>query len=188
MTRHLTRYLAIGLLAFSTTAWPATVVFDVDPSVATPNVPIEFNIATDVLSFDPTIFGLNQILFASGLDSELPTTGVNTVVIQNTGTPFLAGIAQDLIANRIEDSGPGFFVYFNTNLQQPRLVFVNDLGDPDSAFTVLARFPNLAFSDMPSFQASNFAAIPEPSSFVLMSAGAALALARTLRRRRMRSL
>jgi hypothetical protein len=145
-------------------------------------VPITFDPATDVILFDPALVGFSDVSFARGLSSSLPTTGVNAVVVLDQ--PAAAGTAHAAIANQITDSRPGFFIYFNTGLDLPRLVFARDLGDPNADIAILARMVNLTgnFPAMQTFTAANFAAIPEPSTALLMSGGL-LACVLAVRRR-----
>jgi hypothetical protein len=183
--------LAIGLLALGPVANAATIVFDSDPFAGTDVLDqpgrqivgglgpsIDFNIATDVFAFDPVIFGVNQVLFANGLAADLPPSGINVAVLQDTGTPLLAGTAANRIADAIEEDGPGFFIYFNTNLDLPRLVYSTNLNDNTADLAVLARMVNLSgpggFAQLPSFTAANFEAIPEPSTLSMMLASALL--------------
>jgi hypothetical protein len=61
----------------------------------------------------------------------------------NAGTPFGAGQAANLTADRITTPGAGFFIYFNQALDLPRLVFSTDLSDSTADLKVLARMLNL---------------------------------------------
>jgi hypothetical protein len=184
----------IQLVALGTTLNGATIVFKTDPfGSADPNdnvrqivnvqESVNFNPATDVIRFDPALTGFSSISFATGLSADLPTTGVNAVVVLDQ--PAGAGSAHTSIANQITDSRPGFFIYFNTNLGLPRLVFTRDLGNPNADIAILARMDNLSgnFAAMQTFSQANFAPVPEPSTVLLMSGGM-LACVLALRRRR----
>lgn len=122
-------------------------------------------------------------MFANDIVVNLPTSGVNIIVLQtidndsNPATLFGAGNAANLIADQITLSSPGFFVYFNSGLDLPRLVFSTNLSDNTADLKILARMTNLAGQSnlLPTFASSNFAMIPEPSSFLLLTvAGATL--------------
>ena len=150
---------------------------------------INFSVASDVFSFGSDVFGIGSIQFASATAANLPTSGVNAIVLQsfdndaNPATPFGAGNAANLIADRITTSGPGFFIYFNQGLDLPRLVYSTDLGDNTADLQILARLTNLtgqAGRDaMPTFTPASFqiASVPEPASVLtlLIAAGALLA-------------
>ena len=153
----LASYFVVVFLTLSAGANAATFTFDTDPfagstALTTPGRQIvggepfiSFSIATDVFAFEPTIFGAgDQVTFANDIVGNLPTSGVNTIVLQTTdndtnpATPFGAGNAANLIADQITLSGPGFFVYFNSGLDLPRLVFSTDLSDNTADLKVLA--------------------------------------------------
>lgn len=152
---------------------------------------ISFSIATDVFAIDPAFFAIgNQIHFVNDLVGNLPTGGVNVVVLQTTdndgspATPFNAGIAADLIAQQITSDGAGLFVYFNSALDLPRLVYSTNLNDNTADLKVLARMTN--FDDpsvLPTFTEANFTVVPEPSTLSLIVAGL-VAGAMFMRRRR----
>src|SRR5215467_6688631 len=189
MRRFTFGFIALALVGISSTADASTFRFQTDPFAGTNvlSTPgrqivgnedfIDFNIATDVFSFDPAVFGVgNTVNFANDVVGNLPTGGVNVVVLEsfdddnNPATPFLAGNAATLIANHITTPGAGFFIYFNQNLDLPRLVFSTDLNDKTADLKVLARMKNLngqAGRDaLPNFTASNFeipsTPVPEP--------------------------
>ena len=202
---------AVMLLALNAVAAGATINFDTDPFQG-PNVRniagrqvvggelfVAFNTATDTYVFDETAFGMgDQVHFANGLIDAIPSTGVNVVVLRSTDndanplTPFGAGNAADLLASRITDPGPGVFIYFNSGLDLPRLVYSDDLSSNTADLKILARMLNLngqtGINTLPNFSASNFdiansQTVPEPSGLVLMSWGIALlAISGTLRR------
>jgi hypothetical protein len=197
---RLSSHVALGLFAFLTTVNAATVVFNQDPFAGTnagdpgrqivkgPGRPVTFDIATDVLFLNPDVFGISQLSVGNDLVENLPATGLNFVVVQNTGAPFGAGTAADLIAAQFTDPGPGFFIYFNTNLQLARLVFSEDLSDANADLSILARFTNLAgaagFAALPTITAGNLSTtVPEPSTVLMTAAGALLLCCSRVRRR-----
>jgi hypothetical protein len=214
--RHITLSALAAFLSLGTTVNATVISFETDPFAGTDvlSTPgrqivggenfIDFAIASDVFAFDPSVFGVgNQVLFANDLVGNLPTTDLNVVVLQTLDndsdptTPFAAGIAANLIAAQITDPGAGFFVYFNSGLDLPRLVYSTDLSDNQSDLKILARMTNLTGQGgrdaLPTFTASNFAmitdssSVPEPSSLSLMAAGGLWGYTYMRRRRRVRS-
>ena len=194
----LTKYcVGIALAVMCSTAHATTFTFDTDPFAGTNvlNTPgrqvvggenfINFLTATDVFSLDPNVFGAgNTVNFVNALASAIPTGGVNVIVLEsfdddnNPGTPFGAGQAANLIADRITTPGAGFFVYFNQALDLPRLVFSTDLSDNTADLKVLARMLNLnganGRNELSNFSAANFtmtSGVPEPSSLTMMAFG-----------------
>jgi PEP-CTERM motif len=196
---------AIVFLTFHANVNAATITFSTDPfagstALTTPGRQVvgnelftAFDVATDVFDFNNAVFGIDEILFANDLAANLPATGVNTVVLQtldndaNPATPFGAGMAANLIAAQITQSGPGFFVYFNSALNLPRLVYSVDLSDNAADLKILARLTNLSGQPnvLPAFTAQNFAVtqVPEPATLLLMTMGGGLWAARRLSRR-----
>jgi hypothetical protein len=143
---------------------------------------ISFNIAEDLFSFDPNSFGINEINFFNGTIDDLPTSGVNVVVLQtidndaNPATPFNAGSAANLIADKITVAGAGFFIYHNQGLGLNRLVYSTDLSDATADLKIVARMTNLTGQDaidaLPSFTEGNFdASVPEPATMSMLGGG-----------------
>ena len=133
---------------------------------------ISFNTATDVFALESGVFGVgDEVVFANDVVGNLPN-GVNVIVLETLDndadptTPFGAGNAANLIAAQLTSPGPGFFVYFNSGLNLPRLVFSTDLDDNTADLKVLFRMTNLSGQPdaLPTFTASNFAFVPEPST------------------------
>jgi hypothetical protein len=189
--------IAVAILAFSSAANAETFRFDTAPFAGTNvlNTPgrqivggedfISFPIANDVFSLESTVFGVTgTVNFVNAAAPNLPAGGVNVVVLEsfdndnNPSTPFGAGQAADLIANRITAPGPGFFVYFNQALDLPRLVYSTDLSSNTADLKILARMLNLTGAEgrnaLPTFTAANFeitttaSPVPEPASAFLI--------------------
>lgn len=199
-----------ALLGLNAVAFGSTFTFNTDPLEGTNvrNVPgrqvvgdelfLSFNTSTDVFAFDPVIFGGGtQLNFANGLIGDIPLTNLNLVVLQtldndaNPLTPFNAGSAADLLASRITEHGPGVFIYFNQGLNLPRLVFSDDLASNQADLKVLARMLNMTgqpgINALSTFSTNNFtieSAVPEPSSFAMLSGGIAILTFGAARRRR----
>ena len=183
--------LSTTLAMFATAgASAATFVFDSDPfagsdALTTPGrqiVGAEPFISFDALSdryLFRSVVGLGSPLnFANGAIGDLPTSGTNVVVLQtfdNDGDPttqFGAGSAADLIANQITSDGAGTFIYFNSILNTPRLVFSTNLNDPTADLKILTRMTNLEGNpnSLAGFGRDNFA-IPEPATWMLLLLG-----------------
>ncbi len=191
-------FAALAVVLASPAAHAAVIRFDTNPLIGNPvlTMPgrqvvggepsIVFDIATDVLQFDAAQFGVaNPLSFFNGLVAGLPAAGTDVVVVQDTAAMFGAGNAANLIAAQMTSSAPGFFIYFNTNLQLARLVYSSDLGDETSDLAVLARFTNIAgadgFAALPTIEADNFA-VPEPTALALLAAASLGLLRRRARR------
>lgn len=204
-------YAATAFLTLSVPGKASQFTFNTDPfagstALTTPGRQvvggeafITFSIQSDVFAFAPGVFGVgNQVLFANALAANLPTSGVNIIVLQtldndgNPATPFGAGSAANLIAAQITSPSPGFFIYFNQGLDLPRLVYSTDLDDATSDLKILARMTNLTGQGgrdaLATFSSSNFVilpeAIPEPSTVLLMTAAGLLACTQVVHRAR----
>ena len=184
---------AIGVLT-STPASAATFLFNTDPfagstALSTPGRQVVggepfiiFDPAVDQFAFDPAFFAVgNSVSFANDVVGNLATSGLNVIVLRtldddaNAATAFGAGSAATLLANRITGDGAGFFIYFNSGLDLPRLVYSTNLSDPTADLKIVARMTNFAGnpSGLSGFSSRNFvfAAIPEPSSWAMMLVG-----------------
>lgn len=184
------------MMVAASTASAATFTFNSDPfagstALTTPGRQIvggepiiSFDPAADKFVFHPSFFAIgNTVSFANDLVGNLPASGLNVIVLRtldndaNAGTPFGAGAAANLLADRIVADGAGLFIYFNSGLGLPRLVYSTNLNDPVADLKVLARMSNLAGDPalLSSFTAENFAiSVPEPATWATMIAGFAL--------------
>jgi hypothetical protein len=194
---HFRRFLALVIAgAFATTAASgATFIFDSDPfenstALTTPGrqivggePTIVFDPVTDQFIFDPAVFNVgSSISFANDVVGNLATSGLNVIVLETLDndaditTPFGAGNAANLLAGQITADGAGFFIYFNSGLDLPRLVYSTNLNAADADLAVLARMSNLAGNpaSLTGFTSANFeiaAAVPEPASWAMMLLG-----------------
>ena len=192
-----------ALLGFSAPAAAVPFTFVTDPfagstALTTPGrqvvggePSITFDIANDLFVFNPLAFDIgNTINFANDLVENLPTSGLNAIVLQTAPIPFNAGLAADAIAAQVIAPGAGFFIYFNSGLDLPRLVYSTDLSDNTADLKILARMVNLTGQPgrqaLPDFAAENFEVqvIPEPTSVLLLATGIGAAGLRARRRAR----
>ena len=177
--------IVAGLLAVCTAAQAAVVTFDTDPfagsdALTTPGRQIvggeafiNFSLATDSFAFAPGVFGVGAPLeVVVDVAANVPAGGADVIVLLDFPVPFNAGLAANAIAARVDTPGAGFFIYFNSGLDLPRLVFSTDLSDPGADLKILARLTNLGGQDgrdqLAGFGAGNFALIPEPSTLALL--------------------
>lgn len=201
--RTLAQAAVAGSLALVTLgATAAPIVFDVNPltgSAANPTDGVRtvigsaerflpsFDFASDRFVLDAVAFGLDGYLnFASARAADLPPSGLDVIVLQDTdndgnaATPFNAGTAANLIADRVTTDGAGFFVYSNSVLGVNRLVFSSNLNDRNADLAILARIVSpagaAAVAALPDFTAGNFAvnAVPEPGTWALLAGGLGL--------------
>ncbi len=195
--------LCVALPAHATIFTFATDPFAGSTALTTPgrqvvgneiSIPV-FDFAADTLAFNTNFFDIPAGLsFFNGVVGDIPASGTNFVVLRTfdgdgdsgNGNQLNAGTAANLIAGQITAPGAGFFIYFNSGLDLPRLVYSTDLGSSDADLKVLARFTGLTGdagrNAMSGFTAANIAAVPEPASWAMMIGGFAL-VGGALRRR-----
>jgi len=184
-------YIAAAFIAFGATLNAATFNFVTDPfagsdALTTPGRQIvageqfiSFSPGSDVFAFSLSTFNVSNLSFANNVIGNIPPTGVNVIVLEtfdddaNAATAFGAGNAANLIAAQLTTTGPGFFIYFNSGLNLPRLVYSTDLNDNTADLKILARMTNLTGQSgaLPSFSSANFAAVPEPATYGLLALG-----------------
>lgn len=151
-----------------------------------------FDVLADVFRLDLAAFGVTgPIDFVNATAAGLTGSTANVIVLQdsdndaNPATAFNAGTAANLIAAALNIDGPGFFVYFNQTLNINRLVFSANLNVNTADLQILAAIQSPtgaeAIAALPTFSASNFAAVPLPASLPMLLAG--LLGLRALRRR-----
>jgi hypothetical protein len=195
------RQLALLAVAFGLgsvapgSASAADFVFDADPfegstALTTPGRQvvggepfISFDTSSDRFVFDPVFFAVGDTLsFANDVVANLAPSGLNVIVLEtldndsNPGTAFGAGNAANLLAGQITSDGAGFFIYYNSGLDLPRLVYSTNLSDPTADLKILARMTNLTGdpASLSSFTAQNFgvlAPVPEPTTWAMILVG-----------------
>lgn len=205
--------LLVASLAMASSANAAAFNFASDPfagtaALTTPgrqvignetSIPI-FDFTADVLVLNTSTFGIpDGIRLFNGVAAQIPASGSNFIVLGSfdgdgnplNGNQLNAGLAANLIADSIDATGAGFFIYFNSGLDLPRLVFSTDLGSSDADLKVLARFTGLggqAGRDaMARFSQANVAGVPEPASWAMLIAGFAMVGATARRRHKLAS-
>lgn len=159
----------------------------------------DFDIASDVLAFNPDAFGTaDGFQLFNGVAGDIPGSGFNFIVLQTfdfdgdpvNGNQLNAGQAANLIAGAVAQSGSGFFIYFNSGLDLPRLVFSTDLSSSEADLKVVARFTGLSGeagrAALPGLSAGNVGNVPEPATWAMMIAGFGLVGAAARRRRPVR--
>jgi hypothetical protein len=187
--------LAAGL-ALAGAADAATFTFNTDPfagstALTTPgrqivggevSIPL-FDFAQDTILIDPAVFGVSSLTLFNGVAADIPASGASIIVLRTldsdgnaaNGNQLAAGSAANLIADRVTTPGAGFFIYFNSGLDLPRLVFSTDLDSNQADLKILARFTGLTGSAgagaLGQFGAANFAAVPEPATWAMLIAG-----------------
>ena len=196
---------AIALTFSTTLSTAANFTFDTDPFEGSTALTdpgrqvvggepfISFSTASDVYVFHTGRFGISTLSVDNDVAPNLPASGVNVVVLRTTDndadplTPFGAGNAANLIAAQITESAPGFFIYFNSGLDTPRLVFSTDLSNDTADLKILARMTNLVGQpdELAGFSAANFALVPEPAEWALLLAGLGVVGAAYRRARRL---
>ncbi len=150
-----------------------SVVYDASQLGSAPDQLSDWDVNADAFQLDATDFNvIGNLSVFNDVAANLPAGGgLNVIVLQDTedpnnpGSAFNAGAAADLIAAEVSQPGAGFFIYWNSGLMINRLVYSENLADPEAAFTVLANINTLSGQDainaLPSFDASNFALINE---------------------------
>jgi len=214
MSRFSFLNVGLALLTVTAAASATTFRFDTAPFAGTDvlNIPgrqvvggedfLSFDTAQDVFSLDGRPFNVGgPVHFLNSVAGRLPDGGFNIVVLEtfdddnNPQTPFGAGNAANLIADRITTPEAGFFVYFNQGLDLARLVYSTDLSSNTADLQILARMLNLTGAEgrsrLVGFTAANFritgavtGAVPEPSTLWMVAPAFGLITPFVLRRKR----
>jgi hypothetical protein len=174
--------LALGLAAGTASAAVVTDI-TVNPligSAATPGDGVR-NIVDSLLMLDSFKVGASGdrfsfllsafggLTFINARANQLPTSGVNMIVLQDSvgagGTALNAVRSADLIAAELDTDEPGFFIYFNRPLNINRLVFSENLNVSTADLAILAYINSPtgadAIAELPRFSNENFAATAE---------------------------
>jgi hypothetical protein len=195
---------AVVLFLASVTANAATFSFSSDPfasstALTTPGRQIvggepfiNFDVTADQFLFDVDVFAAYGfgpgISFVNDVIGNVPAGGANVIVLRtfdndaDATTPFGAGNAANLIADQVTASGAGFFIYFNSGLNLPRLVFSTNLSDNTADLAIMSRMLNFTGdpNGLSGFGAADFA-VPVPGTLLLLGPAWALLLLRRSR-------
>jgi len=188
--------LAAAAAAFATGAQATTFRFDTDPfagstALQTPGRQIvggelfiaTFDLDNDRIEVAPSVFGIEPTISTfAGLAADLPDAPFNFIVLRtldadgdpSNGALMNAGLAANLIADRLSQAGAGFFMYFNSGLNLTRFVYSTDLSSPTADLKVIARFQDQtgqAGVDALARGGVQVAAVPEPAAWSMMIAG-----------------
>ncbi len=156
-----------GVDALTTGSGADALVYNGTSLGSGPDQITDFSIAEDRFQLNASAFGVTgNLAFVNALAENLPSSGVNVIVLQdadddgNAGTVFNARSAARLIAGKITETGAGFFVYFNSALNLNRLVYTPDLSNGESPLTILNALTDLtgqaAIDALPTFTEENF--------------------------------
>lgn len=156
-----------------------------------------FDPATAAFGFDPVAYGISKLEVVNAPATELPASGFNVIVLRtmddddDPATPFGPAAAADLIAGAIDGPGAGFFLYYDSEMNAPRLVYSTDLSVSTADLRVLARLSN--YTGNPELLAQlrpvNFrilgdvVEVSEPSGLALVLGAAAVLIGASRRRR-----
>lgn len=134
------------------------------------NGQISGQVEADRYEFNASDYGITGPLTVASLDGNAAgatiAAGTNVVVLRNAdndanpATPFNAASALAQVANLISTDGPGFIVYYNSVLQQTRVLYSANLNDVAADVKVVSRHTDLtgqaAIDALASFTAANF--------------------------------
>jgi Ca2+-binding RTX toxin-like protein len=145
-----------------------TVVYNSSQLGSGPDQLSDWAVNSDRFRFNAGDFSVvGPLTFINTLAANLPNSGVNVIVLQDTdndndpATAFNARSAARLIGNAINQPEAGFFIYWNSGLGVNRLVYTPDLSNGEAPLTILNAINTLSGQDainaLPTFRADNFA-------------------------------
>jgi hypothetical protein len=161
--------LTVGHLHEAPVGSNGPVVLDIVGNART-NGSIAGSVEADRYEFDASDYGVTTALSFVSLDANATGAGIpagaNVIVLRNSdndanpATPFVAGTALAQVAALVNTDGPGFIVYYNSVLQQNRVLYSANLNDVTADVKVVSRHSDLtgqaAIDALAKFTANNF--------------------------------
>ena len=130
----------------------------------------DFATLNDTYRFNAADFDVDSDVNFTAVDANAEgasiAPGTNVVALlngdddNNPDTRFAAGNAANQIAELTSEDGAGFFAYFNSDLQQNRVVYSTNLNDANADLKIISRQTNVTGSSavniLGNFSADNF--------------------------------